>query len=257
MMQNEEEFPRSLNALEENLLLWILPEDRPGYREYRSALRSMRIVGQGKRGKEHYILSEPGKEIDPDAPLSPLFAFGVVETLSGVLSVSIRERAGEQVDVEITGLGSDDARQALEETKRWTYSSWVPSQPCPICSGVLREVEMATERQRRLVLAICSKDKRLWVNDGITGVNHVIPVTNFYNELMLHLKIREPKTALDSRRLFTGLASYSDTDLIKAFSSYNKLRTKISFEEPIRIPQTPRESLLKRLGSLIGQSTIV
>jgi hypothetical protein len=55
-----------------------------------------------------------------------------------------------------------------------------------------------------------------------------VPVTNYYNELMLLKQIRDPEIALSSRKLFERLDEYSDTDLANAFLAYNRLRTKIA-----------------------------
>ena len=71
---------------------------------------------------------------------------------------------------------------------------------------------------RAVVLAICTVDRRLWVYDGETGMNRPVPVTNFYNELMLHLNVRDPKVALDSLRLFQDLSGFTDGDLTRAFA---------------------------------------
>ena len=89
---------------------------------------------------------------------------------------------------------------------------------------------MHTQAGELLVLVLCPRDKRLWVYDAASKVNRLIPVTNYYNELMLHKNIRDPKVAFDSNRLFTELASYSDEDLTYAFLTYNKLKTKVHVE---------------------------
>jgi len=106
---------------------------------------------------------------------------------------------------------------------------------------------MATAGGQKMVLAICAKDKRLWIYEEASGVNHLIPVTNFYNELMLEKNVRDPEVALDSKRLFTDLSSWTDAELLRAFAAYNKLRTKVKLESPILVPQEQRPSWVRRL----------
>ncbi|HEX9614650.1 MAG TPA: hypothetical protein VGA55_04060, partial [Bacteroidota bacterium] len=70
-------------------------------------------------------------------------------------------------------------------------------------------------------------------------------------EVMLHRRVRDPETALDPRRLFSRLDEFTDRDLVKAFSSYNKIRTKIPLQDEIIEPRTEqRPSLLGRLISV-------
>jgi hypothetical protein len=253
-MVREESFPRDLTPLEKDLLLWLLPDGRSGYRNYRGLVLSWRVAGKGRRGEGNYVLAPPGTVIDNDSPLPQIFAYGVVESSSGNIAVTIRERFDDQLEFEIVNLQGESVPLELSEVRRWSYSLWQPGQPCPACAGILREVEMKTERSRRIVLALCSSDKRIWVYDEISGVNHPVPATNYYNELMLHTNVRDPKVALDSRRLFSHLQTFSDADLSKAFASYNTLKTKIVLEDPLLLIESKKRSLFQRLRSLILKS---
>ena len=178
-----------------------------------------------------------------------MLAYGVVETTKGDVAVTVRERLSDQVEYEIVYPRGERVSVGFEETRRWTFSTWNPSQPCPTCSTRVREVHMKSRLGRNLVLAICAGDRRLWIYDGATGVNHPIPVTNMYNELAMQRKMRDPKVALDSRRLFSDLPSFSDADLTKAFASYNTIRTKVPLEDGILVEEPSKRSFLKRLFS--------
>jgi hypothetical protein len=250
----EDSFPRDLTPLERDLLLWLLPADRPGYREYRSLISVWRVAAQGRRGEGNVILAPSTTNIDNDSPLPQVFAYGIVEMPTGAIVATIRERLGDQLEVEIVNLRGESLPGELNETRRWTYSTWLPGQPCPMCSGVLREVTLQTDKGRTLVLALCRRDERIWVYDAISGVNHPIPLTNFYNELMLHANVRDPKIALNSKRLFMDLHSYSDASLSRAFASYNKLKTKIQFEDRLQITGEEKPSWFGRLRSRILKS---
>jgi hypothetical protein len=115
---------------------------------------------------------------------------------------------------------------------------------------------MQTQGARKLVLAICAHDKRLWVYDSDTGVNHPVPVTNFYNELMLHLNVRNPKIALNAQRLFVNLAEFSDGDLFRAFRSYNQIRTKVNIDSTMSIPGEKRSSFLNRMFGMFRNTQV-
>ena len=246
-MGNNEEFPRELTPQERELLLWLLPADRSGYLEYRALIGRWQVVGRGRRGEGTYILAPPGEQPDTEAPLPHLFALGVVETREGDVSISLRERVGNQVEFEIVRLQGEGMPAELKAIRRWTYSTWIPSDACPACGASAREVPMATTGGQRILLAVCARDRRMWVYEEASGVNHPIPVTNFYNELMLQKNIRDPGVALDSRRLFTDLGSYTDVDLLRAFASYNRLHAKVGLESSILIPEEPKPSWVHRL----------
>ncbi|HLF20742.1 MAG TPA: hypothetical protein VI704_08115, partial [Bacteroidota bacterium] len=177
--------------------------------------------------------------------------YGLVETTIGEGAVTVRERLGDQVEYEIVYPRGERVSLGFEEIRRWTFSTWNSSQPCPMCSTRVREVHMKSRLGRNLVLAICVVDRRLWVYDGATGVNHPIPVTNIYNELAMQSKMKDPRVAFDSWRLFSDLPSFSDADLTKAFASYNNIRTKVPLEDGILIEERSKRSLLKRLFSKV------
>lgn len=246
------EFPRELRPVEKNLLLWLLPEDRSGYAGYRDLLLHWKVVAQGRRGNGNYIVAPVDERPDNESPLPPVVAYGVVETGEGELSVTLRERLGNQVEFEIAFLGKGEFRELANERRRWTFSEWLPGASCPRCGRAPREVVMTTEDHRSVVLAICAADRRLWVYDSETGMNHPVPVTNFYNELMLHTNVRDPNVALDSQRLFQDLGGFTDRDLVRAFASYNQIRTKVSIDSPIMAPPQRRTSLLRRMIRLFG-----
>ena len=82
-MVREDSFPRSLTPLERQLLLWVLPEERPGYRTYRSIVSSWTVAGPGRRGTGNFIMTPGGIVVDNESPLPAIFAYGVVRTLDG------------------------------------------------------------------------------------------------------------------------------------------------------------------------------
>ncbi len=253
MERENSRYPRSLSAREQSWLEWILPADRPGYNEYREELGNMMVLGPGRRGVGNIVLGYAGDVPDTTSPLPPVFAYGVIESSVGSVLITLRENVGDQIDVEIVGQQSDEVPETFEERRRWTYSMWSPGDACPQCGLAIRKVLMHTESSqtpmvnKHFVLAICPVDKRIWMYDGASRVNRLIPVTNFYNELMLHKNIRDPKIALDSRRFFTELQSYGDAELTYAFLTYNKLKTKVEVRGSLVAESKDKIGLGKRL----------
>ncbi len=234
---------------------WILPDGRPGYRQYRNMVMGMQVIGEGRRGKGEIILGKAGARPDFSEPLGPVFAYGALETDFGILSITVREPVNDQISVETVSQRAEDLPEVYEESRRWTYSYWNPGDLCPQCSGLVREVVMHPEHtpHETLVLAICPVNQRLWVLDAATMVNHLIPRTNFYNQLMLHKNIRDPKIALDGKRLFQELHHYSDQDLAYAFFTYNKLKTKVHIEGGIAAERKEGATWTEKLWQIFSK----
>lgn len=244
-------FPRVLAARERAWLEWILPLDRPGYAVFRAGLDGFQAIGQGRRGEGELVLAAPGATLDLAPPLGAVFSYGAIETNFGTISVTIREPVDGQASLEIVSHRAERIPDEFEEARRWTYARWDPGAPCPQCGAAPREVAMRDGAGERLVLAVCAADRRLWVHEGTTLVNRLIPVTNFYNEIMLHQGIRDPKIALESRRLFTDLGAFSDADLTRAFGTYNTLRAKVHVDGAVRAERSEPRGLVAALRTFL------
>jgi hypothetical protein len=243
----------ALTAREREWIDWILPSERAGYNRYREMLGSMKVIGVGRRGPGEMIMGHEGSEIDISVPLPPVLAYGAIETNFGTISVTIREPLDDQISVEIVNQRSDEIPEEFEEAKRWTYSTWLPGMACPQCGKPVREVaiRMVNDPRPHHVLAVCADNGRLWLYAEPDQINHLIPVTNFYNELMLHRNIRDPRIALDSKKLFSELASFSDDDLTRAFITYNALKTKVHFTGPVAAGSSEKPGFVTKLKKLL------
>ena len=250
--QRDSGYPRPLSVREKEWLDWILPQYRIGYKPYYDLVQGMSVIGEGRRGKGEIILGIPPSKPDFDDPLTPVFAYGTIETDKGKISITLREVTENQISVEIVSHASEVVPEEFMEIRRWTYSTWNPGEACPQCSHEVRAVPMHTVAQHEhFVLAICFHGKRLWVHDSTTRVNRLIPVTNFYNELMLHKNIRDPKVAIDANLLFNRNSEYSDADLVYAFLTYNKIKTKVRIEGTIQPDKPEKRSFAQRIRKVI------
>jgi hypothetical protein len=225
-------FPRPLRVRERELIESVLPLDRPGYRAYRESIGKMIVLGEGRRGAGNIVIGMQGDVADVVSPLPPVVAYGCVETTQQTFTITVRENVGDQIDVEIVSSQGDEVPEHFEEKRRWSYSDWLPGKPLPSSGEVPREIAIDT----RSVLAIAPREKRILVHDGLTGMNHLIPVTNFYNELMLQKGVRDPAVALKSDLLFVNLATFSNEELRLSFMTYNTRKRRITIVDP---PATP------------------
>lgn len=252
-MNRLERYPRTLTERERGLLNWLLPDDRSGYRYYRDLLDTMVVLGQGRRGKGNLVLGHPGDVPDYDTPLSSVIAFGIVEGERQNILITIREEQEGQVEVEIVGSKSDEVPDEFTEKRRWSYSIWSPGESGPLSGGPVREVVMKGKEDTDLVLAISPSDERLWIHNAKSKVNYLIPVTNYYNDLMVVKGIRDPNVALQSANLFSRLSEFSDEDLARAFLSYNRVKKKVEVGVGRVEVRYKRSGSRKFLGFILGR----
>lgn len=239
-------YPRTLRSKEQDLLEAVLPLDRPGYRKYRELLSRMVVLDEGRRGAGNFVLGISGDRHDVTSPLAPVVAYGMVETTRDAFSVTLREVVSDQIDVEIVSSRGEEVPDHFEEKRRWTYSTWMPGLSSPATGEQAREVRIT----ETLVLGILSSEQRLLLHHSSTGMVHLIPITGFYNELMVHKSIRDAKTALNAKLLFQNLSSYSDEDLRSSFISYNKLKRRVLIDEVPPVPETT--GIVSYLKTLFG-----
>ena len=220
------EHPRPLRPKELDLLETVLPVDRPGYRALRDRLESMTVLGEGRRGEGDLVLGLPGGLPDIDSPLSPVIAYGMVETTRGAFTISVREETGNQINVEIVSVSGKGIPDHYEEKRRWTYSWWSPGEVSPATGTPVREVFIGAG----VTLAFAPAEKRIWIHEKSGGIVRLIPITNYYNELMISRGIRDPRIALVPSLLWRDLKSFSDEDLSRAFVAYNALRRHVPLD---------------------------
>lgn len=222
-------FPRPLTRKEWLLIEWLLPDDRAGYKKYRSLLQTLQIIGYGRWGEGDYILGEPGDIPDNTGPMERIFASGMIESEDGTITVSVHEYVAGQLEIQMTNLESENISDNFTIGEKSTYSFWKPGADCPFCSKPVREVTINIS-QPTAVLALCYNDNRVWLYDESDGVNYPIPATNLHNELMLYKHIKDPVKVLNWKNLFNNPKDFTDQDIRQACINYNKTWHRISIQ---------------------------
>ena len=244
---NNQKFPRKLTGAEKKILFSILPDNKPGYKIYREKIDKLFVIGYGRFGETNLVLGR--KESKPDFSVSstPVFAIGTVETNLGTIDVIIHEESDDEIEFDITGPELSVTYDQVQINSCKTYSGWIPGLPSPIDGSDLREVVISTDR---FVLAISPVQKKIWLFEYDTGVNRLIPLTNFYNELMRVKNIRDPERALKPGSFFNDLNLYSDSDLKTALLKYDKYmhKLKLPFDIKTDIPGKSQKGFINILG---------
>lgn len=251
----QQSFPRRTSSREERWLDLLLPDNSLGYREFRASLRDLLVIGEGRWGRGDYLLGHTGDTIDLTEGMTPVFSFGEVSGVddSGEWSVALSIHTPNDegiVEFQISPLDRDVLPDEAGEKGGWSYATWSPGLPSPASGEGVREIPLDTEGNNELILVVDPSRRVLWLHDQRVGTNALIPITNFYNELMLMRGERNPTIALDHRRLFTVTSEFTDAELQGGFVRYNSLFRKV---DPERLAATPvvaddKGSLLARLA---------
>jgi hypothetical protein len=210
-------FPRELTKLEKELLFSVLPEKKPGYNKYRKIINGLVVAGRGMFGGNNLVMCPAGTTPDDTIPSAPVFALGTVIYSSNKADIVIHEEMDKQLEFDISF--DNENFSGLKEIKRWGYSDWRPGHKAPGDGSHVREIIID---KNKYVLAIAQVHKKIWLYDYESGVNYIIPVTNFYSYLMLVKNIRQPDIVLKPALFFQNSDSYSDEELKTAFFAYNK-----------------------------------
>lgn len=214
-------YPRKLTDRELDWLYYLLPEDVPGYNDYRNKIFTMSVIGEGRFGEGNYFLGHEGDTPDLSYASLPMFACGQIECEQCLIQISIHEIYDNKIEFSINNILGETIPEDLHEIKRWSYSYWKPGSLSPFENDELREINL-TSNKNELVLALSKMKQSIWLHESHMGINHIIPVTNFINELLLVKKTIVKSDGINMANVFSNLASFTDDDFHKAFLKYNK-----------------------------------
>jgi hypothetical protein len=241
-----QEFPRELTRQEKYLLFSVLPEEKPGYKKYREKIDELLVTGYGRFKNNNFILGKKNTVPDLSFSSTPVFAAGTIKTPVDEIDILINEEIDDEIEFDLSPNNSNNIPDEINELERWSYSSWNPGDKSPHDKKEIREVEIS---KGEYILAFAPTHKKIWLHENESGVNYLIPLTNYYNELMGFKRTRDPKVALNPRLLFQKLNDFSDDDLINAFVLYNKYmrRFSIDFSKYLRQPEVNNKKRFKDL----------
>lgn len=224
-INNERKFPRNLSIQEITLLNSILPENKPGYKEYRDKISRLVVSGLGRFGTTNLVLGKGENDPDLNSPSAPIFASGTVICNETEIDITIHNEVNGEIEVDISpkpaGADADNENiipENLGEITSWSYSDWIPGERAPHDNSDVREVILIP---KNYLLAIAPVHKKIWLHEYSTGVNYLIPVTNFHNQLMMVKNIRDISIISNQGLFFKNLYSYPDKEIISAFILYN------------------------------------
>ncbi len=247
-------YPRSFDGRELALLRWLLPAGKPGYAEVYDRLAAWRLLGEGRWGDGDFICGAEGDAIDTTGPMNPVLAHGELRFEKGTLYMTVHAESEGQIEVQFSP-PLPEAERFGAERERWNSSAWNPGDPSPRLGAPVREIPLARGgASGDLLLCIAAGEELLWLHEARSGVNHPVPLTNFHNELMLHLRIRDPEVVHAPKRFWASHGSYADADLRAAFLRYNSVWRKVLLqEEATPAPAERAAGGLKKFFSGKGQ----
>ena len=228
MLQNNDiYFPRKLTSQETGWLFTALPENKLGYMQYRKILDGLTVIGFGRFGGGNLILGVEGDIIDLEVSSAHIFAISNISFEKANIYVAIHEELERQIEIDLKIDNEENIPDNLNQSKIWTYSNWVPGEKAPHDNTRVREVHLV---KNEIVLAIAPLHKKVWVYNSRSGINHFVPVTNFYNEMILLTEVKDPLVALNPGRLFTNLDEFTDEQLTAGFLTYNRHWKRIELD---------------------------
>lgn len=214
----QKNFPRELHELEKYWLFKMLPSEKKGYNEYRKKIERMLVIGSGRFGNNNFYLGKEDAIIDLSISSMPVIAAGEVIYDSFKVYVTIHEEFEDKIEIDLKK-SPEEVPGNLIEKSSWSYSEWLPSQKAPCDNSEVREVAII---KNEVVLAIAPHHKKIWVYNSADEINYLIPVSNFYGDVIRILKNHDPKIALKPNRIFTNTDEFSDGVIAEAFLFYNR-----------------------------------
>lgn len=209
-------YPRKLTASERTILFSILPDGKTGYKNYRSLIDKFYLIGEGRFGNGNLILGELDKLSDPFISSSSVFALGNIFTADEDYYIVIHSIDEGAIEIQIDPY---PVNNEIVITKVVSYSDWVPGMKSPEKNS---KVYQYLIKEKEYILAICPLSKKIWLHEYITGVNHIIPKSNFINELMQLQKVTKDKSLINPANFFENINKFSDNEIKLSFLLYNK-----------------------------------
>ena len=230
------------------LLFSVLPENKNGYNSYRNKINNLVVTGSGRFGGGNFVLGKKGTEPDLSFPSSPVFAIGTNVYKEATIDITIHEELDEEIEFDISARKQSSFPEALTEIKKWNYSEWNPGDKAPNDNSFVREIIIS---KGEYLLVIAPTHKKIWLHEYKSGINFLIPLTNFYNELMRVSNIKDASIALKPTSFFENIDKFNDNQLMLAFFSYNRYLRKFDIQNIVPAESTPAKR--KKIFSIFSK----
>lgn len=227
-----------MNDLSKNeikLLYAVLPEGKPGYKKYRDLISSMRVMGKGRFENGNFYIGTGAAKPDLSIPSNPVFAVGIVKTNNGSIDVLIHEYEDDLIEVQLSKRVGDDVEVTIEDVL--SFSEWSPGYKSPDSNEVVKQFDIIKDK---FLLVIDRTNKKIWLHNYESGVNHIIPVSNYFNELMRLKKIKDENLFRSPSLFFSKLDDFTDEEFKLAFYQYNKFMRRFDIKIDPADLLTPR-----------------
>lgn len=232
-------YPRKLTEQEKDWLYYLLPAERKGYAEYRKKLEGMQVIGEGRFGEGNYILGYEKDVPDPSYPSLPVFACGQILFEKCTVQVTIHEEHDNKVEYSINNINGEGLPEGQKEKSRWSNSYWKPGEKSQFNNNELREIEV-TKNKGEIVIVLSKVNPSICIYEEETGINHIIPATNYLNELLRGKTNIDKTKGVNVKYVMDHNEIFKDEDYIKAFVQYSKQWRKIDlskYEKEIKEPK--------------------
>ncbi len=235
-----------MNDLSKNeikLLYAVLPEDKPGYKKYRDLISSMRVMGKGRFNDGNFYIGTGAVKPDLSIPSNPVFAVGIVKTNIGSIDVLIHEYEDDLIEVQLSKRVGDDVVVTINDVL--SFSEWSPGYKSPGSNEVVKQFDIIKEK---FLLVIDRTNKKIWLHNFESGVNHIIPVSNYFNELMRLKKIKDENLFRSPSLFFNKLNDFTDEEFKLAFYQYNKFMRRFDIKidpEDLLTPSVKKKKFFK------------
>lgn len=245
-MDGQEEFPRSLTAVEFEQIYFLLPENIEAYNRYRVRIAQLVVIGHGRFGDGNLILGKSGDTPDLSYSSLPVFASGQIEYGSSKVLVTIHEEYDEKIEVSINIIAGNSIPGNSKITGGWTYSTWKPGDKSPFKNDSLKIINIS-EKKNELVLVLSKTNHSIWLYESAKKYNHIIPVTNFINELLRGNSSIDRTKGINMNYIFDNLKKFKDSDFVKALVQYNKQWRKLDLSKSEIKPVKEKVSLFSKI----------
>ncbi len=234
---------KELSQNEIKLLYAILPEKKPGYRKYRELISTMKVMGKGRFNDGNFYIGTGAVKPDLNIPSSPVFAVGIVKTNTGSFDVLIHEYEDDLIEVQLSKRVGDDEEVMTVDVL--SFSEWSQGDKSPGSNEAVKEFEIIKDK---FILVIDKTNKKIWLHDHQSGVNHIIPVSNYFNELMRLKKIKDENFFRSPSLFFNKLDEFNEEDFKLAFYQYNKFMRRFNLKinpEDLLTPLVKKKKIFK------------